>query len=214
MNQKIKTIAECLDELFPDAHCELNYQNDFELLCAVLLSAQTTDERVNLVTKELFKIYPTAKELAKADVKEVEKIIHSIGLYHNKAQNLIKMARSLDAKYDGKVPKDKETLTSLSGVGTKTANVVLSEYYDLPYFGVDTHVSRIAKRLNMANDDDSVLKIETKLMRLFPKSRYKKTHHQMIFMGRYLCKAKKPECDKCPQGIKKYCRFSACDKDA
>ena len=213
MNPKIFDIIKALDSLFPDAHCELNYQNDFELLCAVMLSAQTTDERVNLVTPLLFQAYPDAKALARAELADVERIIHSIGLYHNKALNLIEMARVLSEKYDGRVPDKKRELVQLPGVGNKTANVVLSEYYDQAYFAVDTHVSRIAKRLGLAKSQDDVSKIEEKLKRKFPKQRYKKTHHQMIFMGRYMCKAKRPLCEKCPFELKKYCRFNAYGKD-
>ena len=212
MNPKIETIIACLDELFPDAHCELNYRNDFELLCAVMLSAQTTDERVNLVTPLLFQNYPNANLLAKAKLEDVETIIHSIGLYHNKALNLIMMARALLEKHEGKVPADKKKLVALPGVGNKTANVVLSEYFEKAYFAVDTHVFRVSKRLKLVKANDDVLATEKKLMRQFPKERYKKTHHQMIFMGRYLCKAKKPLCQNCPSGLKKYCCFNVCDK--
>ena len=196
-------IMKKLDELYPDAHCELKHSNHFELLVAVVLSAQTTDERVNSVTPFLFKKYPDAFKLAKADLKDVETIIKPIGLYHNKAINIIKLANRLVEDYDGEVPSKREELESLPGVGRKTANVILNNCFDEPAFAVDTHVSRVSKRLGIANKDDDVDTIEEKLMDCFPKKNWGKLHHQFIFFGRYKCKAAKPECEDCP--LKKIC---------
>ena len=196
-------IIKKLDELFPDAYCQLNHRNHFELLIAVVLSAQTTDERVNSVTPFLFRKYPDAYRLAKADLKDVEKIIKPIGLYHNKAINIIKLAEKLSADYDGEVPSDRKDLESLPGVGRKTANVILSNCFDVPAFAVDTHVSRVSKRLGIADENDDVNAIEEKLMNCFPKDKWGKLHHQFIFFGRYRCKAVRPECEGCP--LKKIC---------
>ena len=196
-------IMKKLDELYPDAHCELNHRNHFELLVAVVLSAQTTDERVNSVTPFLFKKYPDARRLSKADLKDVEDIIKPIGLYHNKAVNIIKLADMLTEYYGGEVPSEREDLESLPGVGRKTANVILSNCFDVPAFAVDTHVSRVSKRLGIAEKDDDPNKIEEKLMNYFPEKYWGKLHHQFIFFGRYKCKAAKPECSDCP--LKKIC---------
>lgn len=191
-------IIKHLNILYPDAHCELNHNNNFELLIAVMLSAQTTDERVNIVTPSLFKKYPTSFKLAKAKLSDVEKIIKSIGIYKNKAKNIIEASKILVDKYDGEVPSSREDLESLPGVGRKTANIILSNCFDEPAFAVDTHVSRVSKRLGIADKDDDVKIIEEKLMSTFPKKTWTKLHHQFIFFGRYKCKAIKPECDNCP----------------
>ncbi len=191
-------IVNALDELYPDAHCELDHRSNYELLIAVVLSAQTTDKRVNSVTPELFSRFPDARSLAKADLKEVEEIIRPIGLYHSKAVNIMKLADILCLKYDGQVPDQREELESLPGVGRKTANVILSNCFDVPAFAVDTHVSRVARRLKIADPEDDVLQIEKKLMAYFPEDKWGKLHHQFIFFGRYRCKAVRPECGDCP----------------
>lgn len=198
MPSNYKLIENNLDKLFPDAHCELNHRNNFEMLIAVMLSAQTTDERVNMVTPLLFKTYPDAKSLAKAKLKDVEKIIKSIGLYKNKAKNIIETSKILANKYDGVIPNKRDDLESLPGVGRKTCNVVLAECFNIPAFAVDTHVSRVSKRLGIADKDDEVGQIEEKLMKYFPKDHWCKLHHQFIFFGRYKCKAKGPDCLDCP----------------
>lgn len=187
-----------LDKLYPNAHCELNHRNNFELLIAVILSAQTTDERVNSVTPILFKKYPDSFKLAKADIKDVENIIKPIGLYKNKALNIINTSKTLVLKFNGEVPNKREDLESLNGVGRKTANIILSNCFNVPAFAVDTHVSRVSKRLGIANKDDDVKQIEEKLMNYFPKKNWSKLHHQFIFFGRYKCKAIKPDCLDCP----------------
>ena len=187
-----------LNKLYPNAKCELKHRSHFQLLIAVILSAQTTDEKVNKVTKVLFAKYPDAKSLAKANQKEVEDIIKSIGLYRNKAKNIIAVSNILADEYNGKVPNSRDELEALPGVGRKTANIILNNCFDEPAFAVDTHVSRVSKRLGIAKENDDVLKIEKKLMKTFPQELWGKLHHQFIFFGRYTCKAIKPDCINCP----------------
>lgn len=191
-------ISKTLNEMFPHAKVELNYGNTFELLVAVVLSAQTTDISVNRITPKLFSMYPTPKDLKDAPLESIESIIHSIGLYRNKAKNIKELARVIDETYQGIVPHKREDLESLPGVGRKTTNVVLSNAFSIPAFAVDTHVMRISIRLGLAKKGDSVLEIEKKLMRKFPKSEWLRLHHQMIFFGRYHCLAKNPKCYQCP----------------
>ena len=191
-------IIENLNRLYPDAHCELNHKGSFELLIAVVLSAQTTDVSVNRVTPALFEKYPDALSLSEASEEDVMRLIHSIGLYKNKSRNIINLAKELVKRFDGEVPSKREELESLPGVGRKTANVVLSNCFDYPAFAVDTHVSRVSKRLMIARKDDDVLTIEKKLMKFFPRNCWSRLHHQFIFFGRYKCKAKNPECTDCP----------------
>ena len=191
-------IIENLNRLYPDAHCELNHKDSFELLIAVVLSAQTTDVSVNRVTPALFEKYPAALSLSEASEEDVMRLIHSIGLYKNKSRNIINLAKELVKRFDGEVPSKREELESLPGVGRKTANVVLSNCFDYPAFAVDTHVSRVSKRLMIARKDDDVLTIEKKLMKFFPRNSWSRLHHQFIFFGRYKCKAKNPECTDCP----------------
>ena len=191
-------IIENLNRLYPDAHCELNHKDSFELLIAVVLSAQTTDVSVNRVTPALFEKYPDALSLSEASEEDVMRLIHSIGLYKNKSRNIINLAKELVKRFDGEVPSKREELESLRGVGRKTANVVLSNCFDYPAFAVDTHVSRVSKRLMIARKDDDVLTIKKKLMKFFPRNCWSRLHHQFIFFGRYKCKAKNPECTDCP----------------
>ena len=198
-----KLIIKYLDEIYPNAKCELKHKNNFQLLIAVVLSAQTTDERVNSVTPFLFKKYKDAEALSKAKLKDVETIIKPIGLYHNKAINIINLSKELIIKHKGIVPDNREDLESLPGVGRKTCNVILNNCFDYPAFAVDTHVSRVSKRLSIADKDDDVNTIEEKLMKYFPKSKWGKLHHQFIFFGRYKCKAIKPECEDCK--LKRIC---------
>ncbi|MFV0380238.1 MAG: endonuclease III [Anaerorhabdus sp.] len=193
-------VNEILDELelqFPDARCELNHDNNFQLTVAVVLSAQTTDAAVNKITKSLFDEYPTSKEMAKASIKELEKKIKSIGLYHNKAKNISALSLSLEKNFNGIVPNTMEELLELPGVGRKSANVIMSVCYDIPAIAVDTHVERIAKRLGLAYKKDSVLNVEKKLMKKIDKERWNKAHHLFIFFGRYFCTARSPKCDEC-----------------
>lgn len=198
---KMNNILSYLDELFPNPRCELNYNKDYELLIAVMLSAQTTDKRVNQVTEILFNKYPTINALADAKLTDIEEIIKPIGTYHIKAKNVIEIAKKLKEK---PVCNDRLYLESLSGVGRKTTNVVLSELYNEPYLAVDTHITRVAKRLKLVNKDDDVLTIEKKLMKKISKDNVRKIHHQLIFFGRYHCKAMKPNCENCK--LKSYCK--------
>jgi endonuclease-3 len=184
--------------MFPDAKAELNYSNPFELLIAVVLSAQTTDKAVNKVTEQLFANYPNPLALSGAQLSDVENIIKTIGLYHNKAKNIIALSKELVDKYQGEVPQEREQLESLPGVGRKTTNVVISNAFGIPALAVDTHVARISVRLGLAKATDNVLEIEKKLNRKIPKEHWLKVHHQMIFFGRYHCLAKNPKCQSCP----------------
>lgn len=200
MLSKKKTL-ELLDKvsaMYPDASVELNHKNAFELLIAVALSAQTTDVSVNRVTPALFAAYPTPEALAKAPLDDVIDKIKTIGLYRNKAKNIIKCSQQLVEEFDGKVPHTMKELTSLAGVGRKTANVVMSVAFNIPAFAVDTHVERVAKRLRIAPEKATVREVETLITRAVPKDRWNRLHHQMIFFGRYFCTAKKPKCSECP----------------
>lgn len=208
--KRVETVLDTLDQMFPDAHVELVHSNHFELLIAVVLSAQTTDVSVNRITPELFKRYGTPERLDQADQKEIEQLIQSIGLYRNKAKNIKMLAHELVTKYQGKVPDNREDLESLPGVGRKTANVVLSNAFGIPALAVDTHVARVSVRLGLADPKDSVLEIERKLMRKIPKERWQKVHHQLIFFGRYHCLAKTPKCDQCP--LYPLCKFKDKEK--
>ena len=191
-------ILNTFDEMFPDARCVLNHSNNLELLVAVMLSAQTTDESVNKLTSHLFQKYKTVDDYANASLPELESYLHSIGLYRNKAKNIKAMAVALQARFNGVVPASHDALISLPGVGRKTANVVMAEGFGYPAIAVDTHVERISKRLGFAKPEDTVLTVEKKLMKTIPKNRWIKTHHQMIFFGRYHCKAMSPHCKECP----------------
>ena len=191
-------ILNTFDEMFPDARCVLNHSNNLESLVAVMLSAQTTDESVNKLTSHLFKKYKTVDDYANASLSELESDLHSIGLYRNKAKNIKAMAVALQARFNGVVPASHDALISLPGVGRKTANVVMAEGFGYPAIAVDTHVERISKRLGFAKPEDTVLTVEKKLMKTIPKNRWIKTHHQMIFFGRYHCKAMSPHCKECP----------------
>ncbi len=190
-------IGEYLDYLFPNPHCELNYSKDYELLIAIVLSAQSTDKRVNSVTPELFGFYPSLEELKDASINDLERIIKPIGSYHKKANYILNIARILCDDYNGFVPKSREELESLPGVGRKTANVFLSEFYDVPAIAVDTHVERVSKRLRLVSVSDNVFVIEKKLMKKIPKDLWSKRHLQLVLFGRYYCKAVKPLCDEC-----------------
>lgn len=187
-------IFEYLDELIPNPKCELNYTKDYELLIAVMLSAQTTDKRVNEVTSVLFKKYGTLKKLSEADINEVKKIIKPIGTFNKKASNIIEISKKI--LEIGYVPNDRIYLESLPGVGRKTTNLVLSTLYNEPYIAVDTHVTRVTNRLGIVNTKD-VLEIEKELYKKIPKERLNKTHHQLVLFGRYYCKAISPKCEIC-----------------
>ena len=194
-----------LDELYSDAHCELNYSKDYELLIAIMLSAQTSDKAVNKATAILFSKYHSLEELSNADIKDIEKCIAFLGMYRNKAKNVIGIAKDIIERFDGKVPTNGDDLMSLPGVGNKTKNCYLAEMHHVPLLAVDTHVQRISKRLGICKEKDSVEVMEKKLMKYIPEERLIKTNHQIIWFGRYFCKAIKPNCEQCK--IEDYCSF-------
>lgn len=183
--------------LFPDAKGELVYAKDYELLIAVILSAQATDKAVNAVTRTFFVDHPTIESIALLSLSELEEAFKTIGLYKNKAKNIQATIAILLHQFHGVVPFDKEALLSLPGVGIKTANVVRAELFNIPEIAVDTHVNRIAKRLDFAKPGDDLTIVEKKLRAKLQPEVYIKTHHQMIFFGRYFCKAKNPRCREC-----------------
>ncbi|QQZ11057.1 endonuclease III [Heyndrickxia vini] len=197
----LQQIRFCLDEmgkLFPHAHCELNHSNPFELVIAVSLSAQCTDALVNKVTENLFKKYKTPEDFLSVSLEELQNDIRSIGLFRNKAKNIQKLCQLLITEYNGELPRDRDELTKLPGVGRKTANVVVSVAFGIPAIAVDTHVERVSKRLGICKWKDSVLDVEKTLMRKIPEEEWSITHHRMIFFGRYHCKAQNPKCTSCP----------------
>ncbi len=200
----IQTIIDYLDYLFPNPRCELNYNLDYELLIAVMLSAQTTDKRVNMVTSILFDKYPSLKEIKNADIEDIKSIIKPIGTFNKKAENIKMIASRLINDCDGVVPNNREYLESLPGVGRKTTNVVLANLFNEPLIAVDTHVKRVSVRLGLAKDSDDVLIIEKKLMKMFPKDKLVSLHHQLVLFGRYHCKAINPDCTNCK--LKDICR--------
>ena len=197
-------LLEYLAYLFPNPKCELIYHTDYQLLMAVVLSAQSTDKRVNSVTPIIFSRYPKLEDIKNADLADLEDIIRPVGSFRIKAKYLKGIATKLVDEYHGVVPTDREVLESFPGVGRKTVNVFLAEFYHLPAIAVDTHVERVSKRLKLAYMNDSVLDVERKLMRKIPKDRWAKFHLQMVLFGRYYCKAVKPLCKNCP--LKEFCR--------
>lgn len=197
MTKRIAEILKRLDEAYGTEYvCYLNHETPWQLLIAVILSAQCTDARVNIVTKDLFQKYPSLEAFANADLKELEQDIHSTGFYHNKAKNIISCARTLVEKYDGEVPRELEELTALAGVGRKTANVIRGNIYPEPSVIVDTHVKRISKKLGFTKEDDPV-KIEYDLMKVLPKDHWILYNIQIITLGRSICTAWNPKCTEC-----------------
>lgn len=201
----INKIEKYLDSLYPNPICELEYSKDYELLLAIVMSAQTTDKRVNIVNKELFKKYNTLEKLSKANIKDIEEIIKPIGTYKKKAVYIKEIASRLIKDNIKKIPNDREYLSAMPGVGRKTINVFLSVIYNEPVVAVDTHVNRVSKRLSLAKHDDNVLEVEEKLTKIFPKENLSKIHHQLVFFGRYKCKSQKPECTDCK--LKDICTY-------
>lgn len=193
---KKELILDFLNELYPDAECELNYNNDYELLINIALSAQTTDKKVNEISEDLFLRFSSISLLSKADIKEVENIIKPLGLSKIKSKNIVNCARQIIDTYEGVIPNEFEKLIKLSGVGKKTANVFLTVFYNIPTFPVDTHVKRVANRLGISSTEDVDI-IETDLMNFFEKDTWVKLHHQLIFFGRYFCTSKNPNCSEC-----------------
>ena len=199
-------IVNYLNELIPDPKCELNYQKDYELLLATMLSAQTTDKRVNMVTSILFKKYNSLEKLRQARIDDLINIIKPIGTFNKKANNIIEIAKKLEQVGDI-VPNNREFLESLPGVGRKTANVVLSNLYNVQCVAVDTHVHRVSIRLGIANKNDDVYKTEVKLTKKFKDYNLCRVHHQLVLFGRYYCKSAKPLCENCK--LKSMCKYKS-----
>lgn len=197
MRNDVDEILDVLENTYPDAQCELIHENPFQLLIATVLSAQTTDKKVNQVTEKLFKKYNTPQAFAVLEQQKLEEEIREIGLYKNKAKNIIALCRMLIDEYNGEVPKTMEELIKLPGVGRKTANVVLSNAFGVPAIAVDTHVFRVSNRIGIAESKD-VEGTEEQLMKNIPKKRWSKAHHLLIFHGRRTCAARKPKCESCP----------------
>ena len=196
-------IIDQLEIMFPNARCELHYKTKFQLLIAIILSAQTTDLKVNIITPILFEKYKTIKDLAEANIEDVKEIIKPIGMTNTKAKNIVSIAKMIHYNHHDNVPQTKEDLLKLPGVGVKTINVMFAEGFKIPAFPVDTHINRIAKRLKFAFISDDVSDVERKLKKKIPEELWIQMHHSMIFFGRYFCKAKNPECHNCK--LKKYC---------
>ena len=196
---EVNEILDKLEDRYPDADCALEHGSVFQLLVAVVLSAQTTDKSVNVVTKDLFAKYPDAYALAEASQEDVAEMIKRIGMYKTKSQNILALAKMLVEKYDGQVPEDYDRLIELPGVGRKTANVVLAVGFGHQRIAVDTHVFRVTNRIGLVEEKD-VLKTELALMEVLPENRWSRAHHSFIFHGRYCCHARKPECENCVIG--------------
>lgn len=197
-------LVDTIKNTYNSPTCELHFNSDYQLIVAVILSAQCTDKRVNLTTPELFKKYPSFEALAKADITEVEKLIKPCGFYHNKAKNLINMAKDVTEKYNQKLPSDKQKLVELAGVGEKTANVVLATWFNIPAIAVDTHVFRVSNRLGLAHAKD-VKTTQKQLEKRLDKSDWIDMHYSLVLHGRYVCKAINPNCKDCV--LQSYCKF-------
>ena len=201
----INDVIDYLDHLYPKAVCELEYSKDYELLLAIVMSAQTTDKRVNEVNRVLFNKYDTLEKLAAADIQDISDIIKPIGTYKKMCVIIKEICKKLVYDKIDKIPNDREYFEKLPGVGRKTASVFLSVIYGEDVIAVDTHVERVSKRLNFADEKDSVLEVEKKLMKLIPQDKWGIVHHQLVFFGRYKCKSIKPECKDCK--LKEYCKY-------
>lgn len=201
---KYKIIIDTLKTMYPDARCELDHNSPYELLIATILSAQSTDKRVNIVTKDLFKVANTAEDMLALGEEKLKGYIRSIGFYNTKSKNIILASKDIIDKFDGEVPRDMKNLTSLAGVGRKTANVVMSNCFDVPAIAVDTHVFRLAHRLGFSNKKD-VLQVEYDLQKKIAKKDWTYAHHLLIFHGRYRCKAQNPICTDCQ--LSDYCNY-------
>ncbi len=199
------TVSNYIDSLFPDAKCELFYQKDYELVIAVMLSAQTTDKAVNQVTESLFKDYPTLEALDKAPLEDIENHIKRLGMYKNKAANIKGIAHTLLTEFNGVVPSDKNELQRLPGIGNKSAGVIRAEVFKISDLPVDTHIIRITNRLGIANSKDEPIDIEQKLKKIIPEDQWIKSHHQLIHFGRYFCTARSPKCGECK--LKNICKY-------
>ncbi|MBT9175328.1 MAG: Endonuclease III [candidate division WS2 bacterium] len=198
-------VIKILEDTYPDARTMLNYKTPIQLLVAVILSAQCTDERVNKVTAELFKKYKTVNDFASANLMVFEQEINSVGFYQNKAKNIINCCRIIIEKFKGKIPDNMDDLISLPGVGRKTASVVLANIYNIPSIAVDTHVRRVSQRLGFTSSDNPDI-IEKDLSLQIEKSKWIKATKTIGFCGRYICQARKPKCDIC--NIRQYCDYA------
>lgn len=198
-------IEEYLDIIIPNPHCELEYKKDYELLIATVLSAQTTDKRVNKVTRVLFNKYKDLYSLSEANISDIENIIKELGTYKRKSIFILEIAKILVQDGYNYVPNNRQYIEKLPGVGRKTANVFLSNIYNEPAIAVDTHVNRVSKRLNLASEKDNIATVEKKLQKKFPKENWSKIHHQLVLFGRYYCKAIKPQCPNCQ--LKSICKY-------
>ena len=194
---EILEIMDIFNQKDPNPRCELNYSNAYTLLVAVVLSAQSTDKGVNRATEELFKIADTPQKMVALGLDKLKQYIKTIGLYNNKAKNIIALSKELTEKYQGEVPHNREALENLAGVGRKTANVVLNVWFNEPTLAVDTHVMRISHRLNMS-DGKNPLEVEKDLLKVLPDNYKKNANHWLVLFGRYICKAQKPDCPNCP----------------
>ena len=198
LNKKeIEEVLNILAETYPEAECMLDYRSPYQLLVAVVISAQTTDKKVNEVTEQLFKKYPDAAAMANIDITELEDRLHSIGMYRQKSKNIISLSMILMEKYDGEVPDDQALLEELPGVGRKSANVVMSVAFGHPRIAVDTHVFRLANRIGLVDEKD-VLSTEKALMKAIPEKDWTANHHRLIWHGRRICIARRPQCEVCP----------------
>lgn len=202
--KKTGEVLRLLQEMYPDARCALNFQTPFQLLVATMLSAQSTDKTVNRVTENLFQVYSTVEDFLQLQQSELEEKIKEIGLYRNKAKNILAMCRELVTRFAGKVPETMEELLSLPGVGRKTANVVLSNAFNVPSIAVDTHVFRVSNRIGLAAADN-VLDTEKQLLEGIPRELWSSAHHWLIWHGRKICDARKPKCGLCT--LKQFCRY-------
>ena len=207
----MSSIGDLLNKVIPDPKCELNYNTDYELLIAVMLSAQTTDKRVNEVTKILFDKYRNLRALSEAKIEDIENILRPLGSFRKKALYVVEISKIIQNDYSGMVPTERGLLEKLPGVGRKTVSVFLSEFYEYPEFAVDTHVERVSKRLGIAKISDDVLTIEKKLKKYFPKEEWAYRHKQLVLFGRYHCKAVKPECSSCL--LNEFCKYEGNKKN-
>ena len=203
--KKINFIIDYFNSLYPNPECALNFSSTYELLVAVILSAQCTDKRVNIVTKELFKIANTPEQMLMLGQEKLKEIIYPCGFYNNKSKSIINASKDIVEKFNGVVPNSFKELTSLSGVGRKTANVVMSVAFNKQTIAVDTHVHRISKRLGLTTKNSTPLKCEMDLVKVVPKNCHSKFHHQTIWFGRDICKAQNPKCEECK--LKDICNF-------
>lgn len=204
MNKNVLDIINRVDELYVNPKCELEFNSNYELLVAVILSAQCTDKRVNLVTKELFKEFNTPFKMITLSQGELEHKIRSCGFFHNKAKHILEASHDIVDRFGGEVPKEKKDLLSLAGVGEKTANVVVSMAFNTPAIAVDTHVFRVSNRLGLANSKD-VFKTQKQLEKTIPKDKWIKFHYALVLHGRYVCKSQRPNCNEC--GLKDLCKY-------